>query len=322
MLQQAVHQRTAERPALIENLVYEHTALLLVSDSGVGKSTLFIQLVAQASCGQAVFGICQPVRPLRVYYLMSERDFWEPADRLIHMESSVPLVWDNIVIDAECVGLNLRKETHREIVLRRLDKIHPQIVVVDPIYSFFEGGLSGDELATLIGRFSSTIQNTVGASVIFGHHSVKNPKQPNGDGQWVERPYLFYGSQFIRAHVTGYYDILPSATGTTWQRKKDTYGVLRPAFSLTYDKATGLSHGVPEVSSMDKREQFRQFLHHRFLTKQPFQVQEVLKSIRMTDRYLRDLVRDPEFSPFLHIYSTNAVDGGSNTYEVLMSPLK
>ena len=252
---------------------------------------------------------------------MSERDFWEPADRLAQMEKSIPIQWDNLAVDAECVGLNLRREPHRVAVLKRLASFKPDIVEIDPIYSFFEGGLGGDELATLIGRFSSQIQVQIGASVIFGHHTVKNPKQPSGDGQWVDRPYLFYGSQFIRAHVTGYYDITPNNGGTLWQCKKDTYGVLRSSVHLRYDQVTQLSHSQVVGTPDQKQEQFRQFLHGCFVKKHPFQSDEVVKLLHCTPRYLRLLINNPTFAPCLRLVSSNDTTGGPNVYEAIASPL-
>ena len=302
-LRQALAERLTERPTLIEGLLYDKSVLLLAADAGAGKSTLLTQLAAQASLGQPVFGQFACPDPLRFYYLMSERDEWEPIDRLRRMEASVPFNVDRLIIDAKCVGLNLTRASHRVAILNRIKHAWPDVVAIDPIYGFFEGGLSGEDSALLLGRFTTAILKCVDhpIAVIWGHHNVKNSKQPDGMGGWQEKSNPFYGSQFLKAHCTGYYDITQEKSGTHWRRKKDTYGLLQPDFRLAFDVETNLSHAeaTKDGRPPDKRDAFRLFLQSKHKVSQPFTAQEAMTSIGMTYRYFLLLSKDPDFAPML-----------------------
>ena len=133
----------------------------------------------------------------------------------------------------------------------------------------------------------------------------------------VEKDNPFYGSQFLKAYVTGYYDLSQNKRGTTWKRKKDTYGILHPDFTLAYDPLTGLSHTTLEPAKLNKRDQLRIFLQNRVKIAQPFLAQDILQAVPMTDRYLRGLLKDPEIMPWIKTVSDNgkitiyeAVQGG------------
>src|SRR3990167_8014906 len=146
-LRTALTAQTRERPPLIEGLLHEKTSVLISSDAGVGKSTLVTQLFLQASIAQPIFGLFPVVRPLSIYYLMSERDVWEPLDRMKRLESYVPFQDANLIIDAECVGLTLTKSHHFDLMVARILAHQPDVIAIDPIYGFFEGGMGGDEVA-------------------------------------------------------------------------------------------------------------------------------------------------------------------------------
>src|SRR3990167_2320251 len=188
-LRTALTAQTRERPPLIEGLLHEKTSVLISSDAGVGKSTLVTQLFVQASIGQPIFGLFPVVRPLVVYYLMSERDAWEPLERMKRLESHVPFQETNLIIDAECVGLTLTKAPHFDLMLNRVLSHHPDVIAIDPIYGFFEGGVGGDEVAIRVGRFATMLmkQSSKSVGVLLWHHNVKNTKQPNGEGKLVEK---------------------------------------------------------------------------------------------------------------------------------------
>lgn len=299
-LRLALDDRLHDRPAFIDQLLYEGMVLLLCADAGAGKSTLMTQLMAQASIGVPVFGLFACVRPLRVYYLMSERDEYEPLDRLRRMEASVPFNLNHVIVDAKCVGLNLMRAAHRIAILNRVVAAFPDVVLIDPIYGFFEGNLSGEDMALMMGRFTTGLLKALNqpAAVIWGHHNVKNTKQPDGVGGWVEKANPFYGSQFLKAHVTGYYDITQDKMGTLWRRKKNTYGLLADDFRLSFDVDTKLSHGETGQDGKvpDKRHQFRLFLDAKQRAGGVFTAQEAMTAVHITDRYLRELVADPEFA--------------------------
>lgn len=306
-LRAALTAQTHERPPLIEGLLYEKTSVLISSDAGVGKSTILTQLVAQASISRPIFGLFPVVRPLSVYYLMSERDVWEPLDRLKRLEAVIPFQDRNIIIDAECVGLNLAKSHHFDLIVHRILAHHPDVIAVDPIYGFFEGGMGGDEVAIRVGRFATALlrRSSKSVGVLLWHHNVKNTLQPNSSGKLMEKDSPFYGSQFLKAHVTGYYDLSRTKQGTLWKRKKDTYGVLHPDFTLIYDPITGLSQTTLEPAKLDKRDQLRLYLQQRSQTAGTFLAQDILAAVPMTDRYLRGLLKDPEILPLYKVVSIN-----------------
>lgn len=306
-LEQALTTRVQERPVLIDGLLYEGTVVLVASDAGVGKSTILLQLAVQGGLAAPVFGLFPCVRPLTVYYLMSERDVWEPLDRLQRLQAHLPFETARLIIDAECVGLLLTHPHHRTLLLHRVATYQPDIVILDPVYGFFEGGMAGDEVAIRIGRFCTALLKSSPRplGILLSHHNVKHPKSLDAQGHLLERENPYYGSQFLKAYVTGYYDLSKTAQGTLWRRKKDTYGLLHPDFQLTYDPITGLSHAESKLDVLDKRDRFRLFLQAHAASHQPFQASDILQAIPMTPRYLRSLLRDPDLLPLFKVVSTN-----------------
>lgn len=241
-LEQVVKSPVELRRSLIEGFLFEHSALMVYADDGIGKSTLLLQAVCQASCGENVFSGLVVTRPLRVLWIMAERHPDEIMERLRHMSKSTNINYQNIFIDSKLQGTNLLKESSRERAITRLDEIAKtfgafDIMVIDPIYAMVEGGMTDDVSVSSITRFSTFIQNRYNCSDIMVHHTNRGGR--NTDGQRTSGD--MYGSRFLSAHFTGMYHIKKTVDGTTLYLQKNSHSNLLSKIPLEFDPETYLS---------------------------------------------------------------------------------
>lgn len=310
-LRDAVRSEQAKRKPIIPGILYEQTMTMLFADSGVGKSTLMAQLIAQLSTGMPIFGALELERAYTCYYLQFERTHLEITERLKEMEKVIPVDYSKIIVDDRIVGVNLLRPEQAQATIDRIKRKSQKagwsstdLVFLDPIYASVAGGLSQDEPATIFTRFSSSLQKELHCSNILGHHTSRQQYSSSGDK--VDKEDAYYGSTWIKAHVTGSFFISNWKDGTHWTQKKDNYKCLFDKFALRYDPATYLSYMDGDNALSQKRDRFKLFLNSCHRTQHKFTVKEVVNSLGATDRYVRELIVEPEFRSCLteHKYTT------------------
>lgn len=250
------------RNPLIEQLFYEHSVLMIYSDPGIGKSIITLCAMLQAASGHDVFGHFQSRENLKIYYCLGERDICEPAERIQLMQRSIKNInYDNIFIDDNTVGIDVLKERDEKELFDRIERNcpNPDIVVLDPIYCMVGGALDSSEKATRFATFSSRLQKRFHCANWLTNHTVKSTYEIIG-GRKEKKYDPFFGSQFLKAHITLMYHVTRRDKSTViFQRTKDNHEVGLPLFALNFDLETytlSYNHPASEPTAKDKAYMF------------------------------------------------------------------
>ena len=172
-------------------------SLLLVGPTGVGKSSLTIQLCIHWSLGQACFGL-RPTRPLRILIVQAENDEGDMAE----------------MRDGVMAGLNLSEEERRiaggRIVIvtedaktgaefaTLLDKLLEQypsdLVVTDPAFAYLGGDASSQsDVSFFLRNLLNPVIHKHQVGFLLVHH-VNKPPQGEQKGQWQAGDFAYLGS--------------------------------------------------------------------------------------------------------------------------------
>ena len=163
-------------------------SLLIVGQSGTGKSSLMTQAAVHWSIGKEFFGI-KPVKPLRSVILQAENDFLDVGEALQDVVAGAyldcaesALLKENLVIyrDTTSTGTTFTNQL-RELILRH----SADIIYCDPLLSFAGIDVSAQEEVTKFLRHDlAPILLETGAVLVAMHHTGK-PKNGDKDGQTV-----------------------------------------------------------------------------------------------------------------------------------------
>jgi RecA-family ATPase len=300
-LLEAIKSSKDQRTPLVDGLLYDKTILMVAAPAGVGKSTISTQIAIEMAAGLPVFGGFKTTRPLKVLYCQTERPILEFLERAEVVSRTHPIVKENLVVTDSYKILNMLKEEHVATIIKCIlrDCPNPDIIFFDPIYPMVSGGLSKDEPASAFCRAMSLIQKYTGASLYLNHHTVK-PTQDR-DGFVVEKDDAFYGSVWLKALVTGSYNIKETKdkTGVTLSRKKDNYNCLHRTIKLEYDPSTELCHILTD--GLDPQDKYQNFLSSKQVDMKEFTFNEVLAETGFSSRYLRGLLLKKEFTSLFNV---------------------
>ena len=291
-----------KRPALVEGLFYQTTLNMLYADAGCGKSTICVQLAMEMSAGVPVFGAFHVPKKLKVLYLQMERPLAEALERIDAMRKVLPLNEDNLTITDKYQAFNLADQNHAnvfiECVLR--DAPNADVIIIDPIYCTVVGGFKEEVPVAGFNKTMSRLQVATNATLIYSHHTTKTAYHA---GEKVDKEDPFYGSNWVKAHVTGMYYIKNSPKGTFWKNTKDNYGGMVNEISLLFDGETGISH--VEFEDMPAIEKVRLYLRSRFEDGETFTFNDIQAATKVCTRRLRELLVHSSIKGCLEVVNTN-----------------
>lgn len=171
---------------------------LLVGASGIGKSTLTMQLVVQWAAGLSPFGV-RPVKPLKMLVIQAENDIGDLCEQFRGAASdpimprtaeSAKILQDNIVFVRDTV------HTGREFVerLQTLIDLHrPDMVWIDPLMSYIGDDISDQRVASsFLRNWLGPLLEASGVVLMVVHH-VRKPSA-NDSKSPVDMQYLAAGS--------------------------------------------------------------------------------------------------------------------------------
>ena len=153
-------------------------SLLLVGNTGIGKSSLTMQMMVRWALGQACFGI-EPTRPLKSLLIQGENDEEDLAEMrdgvsgsLGLTEEQTALINGNVVVHQEDA---VSGQTFVEDVMGPLlDRHQPDLVWLDPVFQYLDGDSTQQEAATEFLRKQLKPKLTQhNCAAVLVHHTTK-----------------------------------------------------------------------------------------------------------------------------------------------------
>lgn len=324
-LEKAVEAANTERPFLVDGLLYQRGSILVSGDPGTGKSLAMLVAFAQATAGLPVFGQLPCARPLNCYCLFSERINQEAVERLRLIRKVVPVDWRRLYLDDGYVGIaDVTKANWAQEMLERVGKAtYPDggkadLVALDSLYGFIPGGLSKDEKASEFARFHARLQSELGVSSWLVHHTTK-PQYSRDNGQQTEKDDPYYGSQWLKAMVTGSYHLAKHGDGVRLLNKKDTFGALLKELPLSYDPEThmlALPTNFGVLSAVD-RTVFWLIQLHKSDPGRRFSFDELCQGVGISHQHGRRLMQEPAIQARLSRAGTTGPTNSKLLYQAV-----
>ncbi len=279
------HER---RKVIADGFLYGQTINMMSADPGTGKSTVSVQMAVELAAGLPVFGVFHVPRPMKILYFQAERSIIETLERIQTIGRVLPVLSENLFITDEYQKLNLldpkQADLFIECIVRECRDL--DIIFIDPIYACVQGGLKDDIPASAFTKAMSKLQKETGATLWYNHHTVKT--QNDNRGNVIQRDDPYYGSQWIKAHVTGSYHLRECNGGVELVLKKDNYRLLPEKIILEYDPETGLC-SVP-LQELPAIERVKNFIRARERDEKTFYFKDLESTTKVCTRRLREIV--------------------------------
>ena len=291
-LEKSINEVQYERPALIENLLYEKSALLIYADDGVGKSIVALQICMQSTIKDAkVFGLFNADKACKVIYFQMERHTDESFERMRHLRNVLPFDLPNFVLSVELQGVNLQNNESLNKAFKKVDEIIsrvgfiPDIMVFEPIYTLVPDDLSTAPACNAITSFFRVLQLKTGATILATSHTNRGVRDRDTHKRVGKD---MYGSRFLSAFFTGSYHLEPKKDGfgSVWTLDKNSQKNLEKKIDLTYDPSCYRSwtSGDERMTKLDKLNMFIQTCKN---TQKEFSFDDMLKFSDLSDSMLR-----------------------------------
>jgi len=162
-------------------------SMLLVSQSGVGKSSWALQFMISLAVGRPFFGI-KAARPLKVVMTQAENNGGDVAEAFQDITSGMSLYPDEMALlrdnlhiyrDTESVGPEFLKRM-RELVVRHA----AEVILVDPLLSFC--GIEVADQQQMTDFLRHGVNKILGDTKVIGifvHHTTKPRAAKDKEGQ-------------------------------------------------------------------------------------------------------------------------------------------
>ena len=195
-------------------------SLLLVGQSGTGKSSLAVQMAVCWALGRDVFGIKHPTgKPLKSLFIQAENDMGDLAEMMQGVLAGLGIsAWSD---DFDLLKRNLifvRDTTHTgfaftESVRKLIDRHKPDLVFIDPLLSFIGDDISKQSVCgQFLRNWLNPIADATGVVWIMVHHTNKPSLDKGAKAGWKTADHAYAGSG--------------SSELTNWARAVMTLGML------------------------------------------------------------------------------------------------
>lgn len=226
------------RKAIVDEFLYERDIFMMAADSGVGKSTITIQLALSLSSGTPLFGSLN-TRKARTYVMQVEGDYEESIERMRFMKKTIPVDPDYLCWDAY-KKIDISKDISVGAIIRRIrDSFQPEVIIIDPIYKLSKYDICEGEGALLFVNFSDALMDAFGNSNFAVHHNTKD-SYIMVDGKKAMKADAYYGHSFIKNHVRTSYALTQNEerSAPCLVRKKGRGSDTLSRIALSYDPDT------------------------------------------------------------------------------------
>jgi len=180
-------------------------SILWVGQSGIGKSSLNMQLAVLWALGLPAFGVT-PVRSLKSLVIQAENDEGDTAEMLQGVLTGMGKQLDDAGIaedfDIDTIEKHLviiRDSSHTgeaftQAIRRLIDLHQPDLVWLDPLLSFIGDDVSKQEVC---GRFLrnwlNPIADATGVAWMMVHHTGKPSNDSKAQKHWKSNDFSYYG---------------------------------------------------------------------------------------------------------------------------------
>lgn len=284
---EAMEHAESSREIIAEGFLYKHTSLLISSEPGCGKSTISTQIAVELASGLPLFGYFHVPKPVKVFYVQCERNIIELLERLKVISKTLSINFNNLVITDQYQRLDFSR--HAPVLLECIKRDCPdaEVIIFDPIYATLAGGLKDDRPASIFTKIMSAISKSIGAAHILNHHTVKQTY--SSFGEKIERDDPFYGSQWLKAHVTGSYTMKKTDKGVHLINKKDNYDILTKDILLDFNGETELSY-LADFAELAPIDRLKHFLRNKKLKNSTFIFSDIKRETKLCTRTIRQLL--------------------------------
>lgn len=175
---------------------------LFVGQSGIGKSSLAMQLAILWALERPAFGIC-PQKPLRSLFVQAENDLGDIAEmfqgvwlgmKLPGPESpdTIRQVQNNLLVRSVTTYTGL---AFCEALRRLIDYYKPDLVWLDPLLSYIGDDISKQSVCSqFLRNWLNPISQATGVIWMILHHTGKPPKDPKSKSHWKSGDYAYEGT--------------------------------------------------------------------------------------------------------------------------------
>ncbi|MDT0270276.1 DnaB-like helicase N-terminal domain-containing protein [Streptomyces sp. DSM 44915] len=189
---------------LVPGLLERADRLILTASEGGGKSTLLRQMAVCMAAGLHPFNPSQHIDPLRVLVLDCENG--EPASRRKYRpllnaaeRQRRGLRRGQFSIECRPAGVDLTRPQDRAWVMRRVERLMPDVLIIGPVYRLHAGNPNDEELARKVSVVIDEARATANCAVLMEAHSPHGgaigPRslRPLGSSLWMRWPEFGFG---------------------------------------------------------------------------------------------------------------------------------
>ncbi|MGW2010935.1 DnaB-like helicase N-terminal domain-containing protein [Streptomyces nigrescens] len=190
---------------IVPGLLESRDRLILTASEGGGKSVLLRQLAVTLSAGIHPFKPWETIDPVKVLTLDCENG--APASRrkfrpLLGSAARIeqPVKRGQFHIECRPEGLDLTQPTDRSWMMRRVEKLKPDVLIIGPIYRLHAGDPNSEELARKVSVVIDEARATSGCAVLMEAHAPHHNGmgqhrnlRPLGSSLWMRWPEFGFG---------------------------------------------------------------------------------------------------------------------------------
>ena len=194
-------------PFYIKDWLPKHGKMMIYGSAKAGKTNLGVQLSRCIAQGEPFLDIA--TNSGRVLYLQHELGIETFQNRLKKTGQSYEGVYFGTTF-----SMMLDKKEGQDMLIRALEAVHPQVLVLDPIYKLISGDENEAQDVMIILRFLDSVIEmfeTDGLSVLTFHHAGKDPDR-GGRGSSVMEGWV---DSYIELKRTSPYNMPLKATITS-----------------------------------------------------------------------------------------------------------
>lgn len=167
-----------KRQFLVDKILRERDAMLIVGGEKAGKSILTQQIVFSLTSGSQPFlDEYEVLKQCKVVLVMGEGDKTDAQIRYKSMREHLEFDEKNFLLIYAKNNLNLQLKENMQIIIGQITNKwgdeYPDVVIFDPLYFCFSGSISKDDIVRDFLGNVREMKEMFGCAVIIVHHTHK-----------------------------------------------------------------------------------------------------------------------------------------------------